>query len=118
MLGLGVVGREASGSYISKGRGEATGLSEAPEVAFLRFHSHLNEDGQAVVGVAGRVQVVLVLLRDVRHHHVDQRLHGVVKGGRETLVSGKLRSKGRDRERGSERGIGKGRGGERDGKRM
>lgn len=72
-------------------------------MAFLRFHSHLNEDGQAVVGVARRIQVVLVLLRDVRHHHVDQCLHGVVEGGRETLVSGKLRNRKRAERRGEEK---------------
>ena len=40
----------------------------------------LDEDCQAVVGVASSVQVVLVLLGDVRHHHVDQGLHGVMEG--------------------------------------
>lgn len=72
--------------------------SAAAEVAFLSFHSHLNEDGQAVVGVARRVQVVLVLLRDVGRHHVDQGLHGVVERGREALVSGQL-GRGRNNER-------------------
>lgn len=50
----------------------------------------LDEDCQAVVGVSGCVQIVLVLLGDVRHHHVDQRLHCVVEGRREALVPGQL----------------------------
>lgn len=40
----------------------------------------LDEDCQTVVGVPGSVQVVFVLLGDVWHHHVDQRLHGVMEG--------------------------------------
>lgn len=50
----------------------------------------LDEDRQAVVGVPGGVQVVLVLLSDVRHHHVDQRLHRVVERCGEALVPGQL----------------------------
>lgn len=50
----------------------------------------LDEDRQAVVGVSGSIQVVLVFLRDVRHDQVDQRLHGVMEGGREALVPGQL----------------------------
>lgn len=52
--------------------------------------AHLDEDSQAVVGVPGGVQIVLVLLGDVGHHHVDQGLHRVVEGCRETLVPGQL----------------------------
>lgn len=50
----------------------------------------LDEDRQAVVGVSGSIQVVFVFLRDVWHDQVDQRLHGVMEGGREALVSGQL----------------------------
>lgn len=53
----------------------------------------LDEDSQAVVGVPGCVQVVLVLLGDVGHHHVDQGLHRVVEADRETLVPGQLRNR-------------------------
>lgn len=57
----------------------------------------LDEDRQAVVGVSGSIQVVLVFLRDVRHDQVDQRLHGVMEGGREALVPGQLQGgDGRD----------------------
>lgn len=52
--------------------------------------AHLDEDGQTVVGIPGGVQIVLVLLGDVGHHHVDQGLHRVVEGCRETLVPGQL----------------------------
>lgn len=40
----------------------------------------LDEYCQAVVGVPGSIQVVFVLLSDVRHHHVDKRLHRVMEG--------------------------------------
>lgn len=57
----------------------------------------LDEDRQAVVGVSGSVQVVFVFLRDVWHDQVDQRLHRVMEGGREALVSGQLQGEdGRD----------------------
>lgn len=57
----------------------------------------LDEDRQAVVGVPGSIQVVFVFLRDVRHDQVDQRLHGVMEGGREALVPGQLQcGNGRD----------------------
>lgn len=52
--------------------------------------ANLDENGQTVVGVAGRVQVVLVFLGDVRHQHVHQSLHRVVEGCREALVPGEL----------------------------
>lgn len=55
----------------------------------------LDEDGQAVVGVPGGVQVVFVLLSDVRHHHVDERLHRVVEGSGEALVPGQLQGTAR-----------------------
>lgn len=50
----------------------------------------LDKDRQTVVGVSSSIQVVLVLLCDVRHHHVDQCLHRVVKRCRESLVPGQL----------------------------
>lgn len=54
----------------------------------------LYEDCQAVVGISGSVQIVLVLLSDVWHHHVDQSLHGVMEGCGEALVSGQLQDIG------------------------
>ena len=55
----------------------------------------LDEDCQAVVGVPGCVQVVLVLLRDVWHQHVDQGLQRVVERHGETLAPGELRGEKR-----------------------
>lgn len=52
--------------------------------------ANLDEYCQAVVGVASCVQVVLVLLGDVRHQHIHQSLHRMVEGCRETLVPGQL----------------------------
>lgn len=52
--------------------------------------ANLDEHGQTVVGVASRVQVVLVFLGDVWHQHVHQSLHRVVEGCREALVPGEL----------------------------
>lgn len=46
-----------------------------------------------MVGVASCVQVVLVLLGDVRHQHIHQSLHRMVEGCRETLVPGQLDEK-------------------------
>lgn len=40
---------------------------------------YLYEDSQAVVGIAGSVQVVLILLCDVGHQHVHQRLHSMME---------------------------------------
>lgn len=40
---------------------------------------HLDEDCKAVVGIPGSIQIVLVFLGDVWHHHVDQSLHSVME---------------------------------------
>lgn len=68
----------------------------------------LNEHSQAVVGIAGRVQVVLVLLCDVRHEHVHQRLYRMIEGGGEALVPGELESKCSPVMRGGGWGVGVG----------
>lgn len=59
---------------------------------------NLDEDRQAVVGISGSIQVVFVLLCDVWHDQVDQRLHAVMEGRRKALVSGQLQ--GEDRREG------------------
>lgn len=61
--------------------------------SFEGKRADLDEHRQAVVRIAGRVQVVLVLLGDVRHQHVYQRLHRVVERRREALVPGELRER-------------------------
>lgn len=58
-----------------------------------RGRTNLDEYCQAVVGVASCIQVVLVLLGDVRHQHIHQSLHRMVEGCRETLVPGQLDEK-------------------------
>lgn len=87
--------------------GIKTGFCAACSACSQRSPTDLDEHGQAVVGVAGCVQVVLVLLGDVRHQHVHQSLHRVVVGGGEALVSGEL---GNTKEKwlgaGSKRGSG------------
>lgn len=56
----------------------------------------LYEDCQAVVGISSSIQIVLVLLSDVWHHHVDQSLHGVMEGCGEALISGQLQDNSAD----------------------
>lgn len=46
----------------------------------LSLNAYLNEDCQAVVGVSGSVQVVLVFLSDMWHYHIDKSLHTVMEG--------------------------------------
>lgn len=57
------------------------------------MHADLDEDCKAVVGVSGSIQVVLVLLSDVWHHHVYQSLHHVMERCRESLIPGQLKHK-------------------------
>ncbi len=52
---------------------------------------YLYEDSQAMVGIAGSVQIVLILLCHVRHQHVHQCLNSVVERSCESLVPGQLR---------------------------
>lgn len=56
----------------------------------LFFWRYLYEDGQAVIGIAGSIQVILILLCDVGHQHVHQCLHSMVERSRESLVPGQL----------------------------
>ena len=55
--------------------------------------ANLDENCQAVVGIASSIQVVLVFLGDVWHQHIDQGLHCVVEGCCKTLVPGELNKK-------------------------
>lgn len=52
--------------------------------------ANLDENGQTVIGIASRIQVVLVFLGDVRHEHVHQSLYCMVEGRGETLVPAEL----------------------------
>lgn len=62
-------------------------------LSIRRTQADLDEHRQAVVSIAGRVQVVLVLLCDVWHKHVHERLYCMVERHREALVPGELESK-------------------------
>lgn len=73
--------QNVSGFLLNEKRVEA--VSVAPD---------LDEDCQAVVGIPGSIQIVLVFLCDVRHHHVDQSLHCVMERCWETLIPGQLKN--------------------------
>lgn len=60
------------------------------DIASSGRSANLDENCQAVVGIASRIQVVLVFLGDVRHQHIHQSLHCMVERCRKTLVPGEL----------------------------
>ena len=49
-------------------------------IAGIGRGANLDEHCQAVIGIASRVQVVLVFLCDVWHQHIHQSLHRMVEG--------------------------------------
>lgn len=68
-------------------------------IASIGRSANLDENCQAVVGIASRVQVVLVFLSDVWHQHIHQSLHCMVERCRKTLVPGEL-DKTKEKKRG------------------
>lgn len=75
-------------------------------MACIGRSANLDENCQAVVGIASRIQVVLVFLGDVRHQHVHQSLHCMVEGCRKALVPGELDEGKQNKTEGEDLGFG------------